>query len=55
MAHKLIRDYRHGHHRHFITFTRFQRRPLLRAIRARNALVQILGETRDRYGVDSVN
>ncbi len=53
MAHKLIRHYGHGH-LHFITFTRYRRLPLLRSIRARNAFVQILGETRDRYGFSLV-
>ena len=49
MAHKLIRHYGHGH-LHFITFTRYERLPLLRSVRARNVFVQILGEVRDRYG-----
>jgi len=49
MAHKLIRIYGRGQ-LHFITFTCYRRLPLLRSIRARNAFVQILGETRDRYG-----
>ena len=53
MAHKLIRHYGHGHP-HFITFTCFRRLPLPRSIRARNAFVQILGETRDRYGFSLV-
>jgi putative transposase len=53
MAHKLIRHYGHGH-LHFITFTCYRRLPLLRSIRARNAFVQILGETRDRYGFSLV-
>jgi REP element-mobilizing transposase RayT len=53
MAHKLIRHYGRGH-LHFITFTCYRRRPLLRSIRARNAFVQILGETRDRYGFSLV-
>jgi putative transposase len=48
MANKLIRHYGHGH-LHFITFTCYRRLPLLRSVRARNAFVQILGETRDRY------
>jgi putative transposase len=48
MAHKLIRHYGRGH-LHFITFTCYRRLPLLRSVRARNAFVQILGETRDRY------
>jgi putative transposase len=53
MAHKLIRHYGRGH-RHFITFTCDRRLPLLRTVRARNAFVQILGETRDRYGFSLV-
>jgi REP element-mobilizing transposase RayT len=53
MAHKLIRHYGHGH-LHFITFTCYRRLPLLRSIRAKNAFVQILGETRDRYGFSFV-
>jgi REP-associated tyrosine transposase len=53
MAHKLIRHYGRGH-LHFITFTCYRRLPLLRSIRARNAFVRILGETRDRYGFSLV-
>jgi putative transposase len=53
MAHKLIRHYGRGH-LHFITFTCYRRLPLLRSIRARNAFVQILGETRDRFGFSLV-
>jgi putative transposase len=53
MAHKLIRHYRRGY-LHFITFTCYRRLPLLLSIRARNAFVQILGETRDRYGFSLV-
>src|SRR5580700_8332588 len=53
MAHKLIRHYGRGH-LHFITFTCYRRLPLLLSIRARNAFVQILGETRDRYGFSLV-
>ncbi len=53
MAHKLIRHYGRGH-LHFITFTCHRRLPLLRSIRARNAFVQILGETRDHYGFSLV-
>jgi hypothetical protein len=49
VAHKLIRHYWRGD-LHFITFTCYRRLPLLRSVRARNALVKILGETRDRYG-----
>ena len=53
MAHKLIRHYGRRH-LHFITFTCYRRLPLLRSIRARNAFVQILAETRDRYGFSLV-
>jgi putative transposase len=53
MANRLIRRYGQGH-LHFITFTCFRRLPLLRSIRARNLFVQILGETRDRYGFSLV-
>jgi|SRR5579872_647824 len=53
MAHKLIRQFGRGH-LHFITFTCYRQLPLLRSIRARNAFVQILGETRDRYGFSLV-
>jgi putative transposase len=53
MAHKLIRHFGRGH-LHFITFTCYRRLPRLRSIRARNAFVQILGETRDRYGFSLV-
>ena len=53
MAHKLIRHYGRGH-LHFITFTCYRRLSLLRSVRARNAFVQILGETRDRYGFSLV-
>ncbi len=35
----------------FISFTCYRRLPLLRSIRARTAFVQILSETRDRYGL----
>jgi putative transposase len=44
-----IRYFGHGH-LHFITFSCYRRLPLLRSVRARNTLVQILGEVRDRYG-----
>ena len=53
MAHKLIRHYGHGH-LHFITFTCYRRLALLRSVRARNVFVEILGETRDRYGFSLV-
>jgi putative transposase len=49
MANGRIRRYGQGH-LHFVTFTCFRRLPLLRSIHARNIFVQILGETRDRYG-----
>jgi putative transposase len=35
-------------------FTCYRRLPLLRTVRARNAFVQILGETRERYGFSLV-
>jgi putative transposase len=53
MANKLIRRYGLSH-LHFITFTCYQRRPLLRSVRARNAFVHILGQVRDRYGFSLV-
>jgi putative transposase len=53
MAHKLIRHYGRGH-LHLITFTCYRRLPLLRSVRARNTLIHILGETRDRYGFSLV-
>src|ERR1700685_1267533 len=53
MANKLSRHYGRGH-LHFITFTCYRRLPLLRTVRARNAFVQILGETRERYGFSLV-
>lgn len=53
MATKLIRHYGCGN-LHFITFTCYRRLPLLRAIRARNVFVQLLGEVRDRYGFSLV-
>lgn len=34
---------------HFITFSCYQRRPLLDSIRAKTVFVRILGEVRDRY------
>ena len=48
MANKLIRHYGRGH-LHFITFSCYRRLPFLRSVRAKNVLVQILGEVRDRY------
>ena len=53
MTNKLIRIYGRGH-LHFITFTCYRRLPFLRSIRARNIFVQILAETRDRYGFSLV-
>ena len=35
---------------HFITFSCYERRPLLASVRARNLFVKILGEVRERYG-----
>ena len=49
MAIQLIRHYGRGH-LHFITFSCYRRMPLLRSVRARNILVQMLGAVRDRYG-----
>ncbi len=37
-------------HLHFITCSCYRRLPLLASARAKNALVKILGEMRDRYG-----
>lgn len=37
-------------HLHFITCSCYRRLPLLASARARNTLVKILGEVRDRYG-----
>ena len=53
MTNKLIRHYGRGH-LHFITFTCYRRRPLLRSVRARNVFVKLLGEVRDRYGFSLV-
>jgi putative transposase len=53
MARKLIRHYGRGH-LHFITFTCYRRLPLLQSVHARNVFVEILGETRDRYGFSLV-
>ena len=39
---------------HFITFCCYQRRPLLRSVRARNLVVRILGEVRARYAFSLV-
>ena len=35
---------------HFITFSCYERRPLLATVRARNLFVKILGEVRNRCG-----
>jgi putative transposase len=35
---------------HFITFSRYERRPLLATVRARNLFVKTLGEVRKRFG-----
>jgi putative transposase len=34
---------------HFVNFSCYQRRPLLRTARARNVFVKVLGEVRERY------
>lgn len=44
----LERRYGHGH-LHFITFSCYRRLPLLKSVRSRNHLVEILGEIRARY------
>ena len=49
MPKKLKRWYGYGH-LHFITFSCYQRKPLLRSARACNELVRILGEVRARHG-----
>jgi len=35
---------------HFITFSCYERRPLLETARARNLFVKVMGEVRERYG-----
>jgi putative transposase len=35
---------------HFVTFSCFERRPLLGTARARNLFVKVMGELRERYG-----
>lgn len=41
---------RYGHqHLHFTTCSCYRRLPLLASVKARNVLVKILGEVRDRY------
>lgn len=54
MAQTPMRHYGRSH-LHPITFTCYRRLPLLHSIRARNAFVHILGETRDRYGFSLVS
>jgi len=44
----LERRYGHGH-LHFITFSCYRRLPLLKSVRARNLVMEILGEIRARY------
>jgi putative transposase len=45
----LKRYYGHGY-LHFLTFSCYQRLPLLGTVRARNAFVEALGKIRERYG-----
>jgi len=42
------------HHLHFITCSCYDRLPLLGSVRARNTFLEILKETRDRYGFNLV-
>ena len=35
---------------HFVTFSCFQRRPLLGSVKARNLFLKVLAEARERYG-----
>ena len=53
MPNGLSRRYGLGH-LHFITCSCYRRLPLLASARAKNLLVQILGEVRDRYGFSLV-
>jgi putative transposase len=53
MPNGLSRRYGRGH-LHFITCSCYRRLPLLASARAKNLLVQILGEVRDRYGFSLV-
>jgi putative transposase len=39
---------------HFITFSCFERRPLLGSVRSRNLFLKMLGEVRDAYGFSLV-
>jgi putative transposase len=48
MPRNLKRHYGKGD-RHFITFSCFERRPLLGTARARNFVVKVMGELRERY------
>jgi putative transposase len=50
MRNPLKRYYGHGD-LHFVTFSCYQRRPLLGAPRARDLFVKILGELREQYSV----
>jgi putative transposase len=47
---KGLKRYYGQRHLHFITCSCYRRLPLLRSAKARNILVTILGEVRDRYG-----
>jgi putative transposase len=49
MPRKLKRNHGHGD-LHFITFSCYERRPLLNTVRARNLFVKTLGEVRHRCG-----
>jgi putative transposase len=49
MPRNLTRHYGKGD-LHFITFSCYERRPLLGTVRARNLFVKMLEEARDRYG-----
>jgi putative transposase len=49
MAKRLKRYYGFGH-LHFITFSCYQRRPLLGSVRARTVFLKVLNEVRGRYG-----
>jgi putative transposase len=49
MPRNLNRHYGKGDLR-LITFSCYERRPLLETVRARNLFVKVLGEVRDQYG-----
>ncbi|MHB8501757.1 MAG: REP-associated tyrosine transposase [Candidatus Acidiferrales bacterium] len=49
MPRNLKRHYGNGE-LHFITFSCYERRPLLGTVRARNLFVKVMGEVRERYG-----